>query len=110
MKLKQTQQCKTCPWKKSATVADIPNYSLSQHKKLITTISSGDISEIGSPIKVMACHKSAEGNEFECIGWLNHQLGYGNNIALRMMMLNCENARDIQIDCEQKETFEETFE
>ena len=109
MRLKQTQQCKTCPWKKSATVADIPNYSRSQHEKLITTISSGDISEIGQPMNKMACHQSTQGNEIECIGWLYHQLGSGNNIALRMMMRNCENARDIQVDGEQKETFEETF-
>jgi hypothetical protein len=109
MKLLQTKQCKTCPWKKSAKVADIPNYSRDRHCNLINTIAHpGDISKINQPLKVMACHHSSENKEYECIGWLYNQLGSGN-IILRMQMMRCSNVKEIDIDGEQKNTFDETF-
>lgn len=109
LRLKQTKQCKTCPWRKDSTVADIPNYDPNQHEKLAGTISSGDIYEAFGPIEKMACHNSTDGNEFECVGWLYNQLNQGNNIALRLRMRDYENAKDIQVDGEQKASFAETF-
>ena len=47
--------------------------------------------------------------EAHCIGWLNNQLGVGNNIVLRLQMGSCENARAIRLRGEQHETFEETL-
>jgi hypothetical protein len=59
-----------------------------------------------SEMHVMACHES---HSAYCIGWLHNQLGVGNNIALRLKMLNCDNIGDIEIDGEQHETFEDTL-
>ena len=111
MKLNQTKQCKTCPWKKSATVADIPNYDVDRHENLIDTIAdeTGNVSGIGQPITIMACHHSSDGNEYECIGWLYNQLKSGNHIPLRMQMTFCSNVSEIEVDGEQKESFDETF-
>ncbi|MGB8688917.1 MAG: hypothetical protein WCD53_16485 [Microcoleus sp.] len=111
MKLNQTKQCKSCPWKLSATVADIPNYNVDRHEKLIDTIAdeTGNLSKIGQPIKIMACHYSYDDNEYECIGWFYNQLGSGNHIPLRILMLSCSNLNEIQVDGEQKDTFDETF-
>jgi hypothetical protein len=60
----------------------------------------------GDTLKIMACHETAEGH---CIGWLNHQLGPGNNIALRISMGSCDNAKAIRLRGPQHETFEETL-
>ncbi|MCU0547274.1 MAG: DUF6283 family protein [Oscillatoriaceae cyanobacterium Prado104] len=112
-KLKQTKQCKTCPWRAGATVADIPNYSIEQHQSLRNTIAiDGDISGIGRYYKIhkMACHQPTNNDEpYECVGWLHNQLGIGNNIPLRISMAHCENAKDIQVTGQQKKHFEETF-
>lgn len=54
----------------------------------------------------MACH---EGHDAHCIGWLHNQLGVGNNIGLRLQMMNCENIRHIRLDGDQHETLEDTF-
>ncbi|MEG3981834.1 DUF6283 family protein [Microcoleus sp. D3_18a_C4] len=111
MKLNQTKQCKTCPWKKSAKVADIPNYNRSKHESLIGTIAdeTGNLAGINRPIKIMACHYSEDGAERECIGWLHNQLGSGNHLPLRMQMMFCSNVSEIEIDGEQKDSFGETF-
>jgi len=70
MKLTQTKQCKTCPWKANSTVADIPNYSIDRHKNLINTIAddTGNLSKINEPLKIMACHYSTDNKESACIG------------------------------------------
>lgn len=44
-----------------------------------------------------------------CIGWLYNQLGRGNNIALRLKMMHCENIGDMKIIGEQHQTFEQTL-
>ncbi|MCC3459774.1 MAG: hypothetical protein EAZ73_09000 [Oscillatoriales cyanobacterium] len=111
MKLNQTKQCKTCPWKISTTVTDIPNYSLEQHINLSNTIAddTGNLCGINRPLVVMGCHHSTVGKEYECIGWLHNQLGNGNNIPLRLRMMCCENANEIEIDGKQKHSFSDTF-
>ena len=109
MKLKQTEQCKTCPWKLSTTVADIPNYSIETHEDLRDTIAdeTGNVNQIqDKAVNVMTCHKSIKSM---CVGWLHNQLGKGGNIPLRMQMMFYSNVREIEIDGEQKDTFEETF-
>jgi hypothetical protein len=68
MELKQTKQCKTCPWKLSTTVADIPNYSIETHEDLRDTIAdeTGNVDQIESKILgVMTCHKSIKS---PCVG------------------------------------------
>ncbi|MDQ2096792.1 MAG: DUF6283 family protein [Tychonema bourrellyi B0820] len=108
MKLNQTKQCKTCPWKLSETVADIPNYSVETHEALQDTIAdkTGNANQIQEKLNVMTCHKSINS---KCVGWLHNQLGIGNNIPLRVNMMFYSNAKDIEIDGEQVSSFEETF-
>lgn len=113
-KLNRVRQCKDCPWKVSANPHDIPDeYSVEKHQALKATIAdgSGSPEEImgNGPLRVMACHKSTKGHEAHCIGWLHNQIGTGNNIALRLQMLTCENGADIEIDGPQHATFADTL-
>lgn len=79
--LTRTKQCAGCPWKKSTDpYKDIPRYEPEKHKKLVSTGSTSLLET-----SIMACHESREGSEYACVGWLDYQLGPGNNIALRMM-------------------------
>lgn len=57
----------------------------------------------------MACHYSEPENEQHCIGWLWNQLNEGNNIGLRLSMLDYENAAEIEVFGKQHKTFAETF-
>ncbi len=110
--LKRTKQCAKCPWKKSTNPHDIPDgYKVDKHKNLSCTIAKeGDLSGLGSKtLSVMACHHSKPGKEEHCIGWLNHQLGVGNNIMLRLQMMHCANVGDIKVYGEQHKRFEDTL-
>lgn len=109
MKLKRTQQCAKCPWRKDVDPHDIPNgYSVDKHRALKGTIAEpGDLSGVfRRDNKAMACHEMHDAN---CIGWLMNQLGRGNNIGLRIAMMKCENIRDVKPVGEQHETFEDTL-
>lgn len=108
---KPMKQCKTCPWRISATVANIPNYSYEKHLDLAGTIAiPGDISQINQPIKIMACHQAEVGQEYACAGWLHNQLGNGNNIPLRIKAFQSPSEFAYEIQGKQKMSFEETFE
>lgn len=113
-KLGRTKQCAKCPWKTSTDPRDIPHgYCESRHRALAATISdeTGNLAAVigHAPLRVMACHEHPEGREAHCIGWLMNQLGPGNNIALRMMMRDCENVDRIRLDGPQHERFEDTL-
>jgi hypothetical protein len=91
--MKQSQipkkQCSKCPWKKSTNPHDIPDgYSVEKHRNLENTICDGTDNFILSELRIMACHESPIGKEKACFGWLNHQLGVGNNIGLRLSFLS----------------------
>lgn len=106
-RLNQTQQCAKCPWRKDVNARDIPNgYSVKKHKALKSTIAEPGQLSGQCGIRAMACHET---HESECIGWLVNQVGRGNNIALRLKMMSCENARDIRLCGDQHEKFEETL-
>jgi hypothetical protein len=109
MKLKRVKQCAKCPWKKGVNPYDIPNgYEVDKHKDLISTIAdtSNALLTIQSPTNNMACHET---DDSHCVGWLNNQLGIGNNIGLRLQMRNCENVGEIKVFGEQHRSFEETL-
>lgn len=107
-KLNRTQQCDKCPWKVSTDPTTIPNeYSLEQHRALASTIAApGDWTRLGEPLHVMACHET---HDAHCVGWLHHQLGRGNNLALRIGMLSCTNADRLRVVGAQHESFEDTL-
>jgi hypothetical protein len=112
-RLKRTAQCDKCPWKLSTDPHDIPNgYTPEKHSKLCGTIAqAGAIEQTcdylnGKPLRVMACH---EEHTAHCIGWLKNQMGPGNNLRLRIAMLDCENLGEVTLDGKQHENFEDTL-
>ena len=104
-RLKRTKQCAKCPWKVSVNPHDIPNgYCEIKHAALKSTIATpGELRSNGT---AMACHETEDAH---CIGWLEHQLGRGNNISLRLRMMECENGAAMRTVGEQHERFEETL-
>lgn len=105
--LSRTKQCQTCPWKKDADPYQIPNYNLELHKGLSKTIAK-DLSYTGNH-HVMSCHYSTEKIKEYCIGWLDNQLGAGNNIMMRLEIRNYDNADQIEVFGDQHESFEDTL-
>lgn len=108
-RLKRTVQCAKCPWRKDVNPHNIPNgYDVEKHKKLKNTIAEpGSLAFLsGGPMHVMACH---EHHDAHCIGWLVHQLGEGNNIAMRLRMRTCENWDKIKTIGDQHQRFEDTL-
>lgn len=57
----------------------------------------------------MACHETPVGKELPCIGWLDNQLGAGNNIGLRLAAIQGDIDVNYEIDGEQHERFEDTL-
>lgn len=108
-KLSREKQCAKCPWKKSVDPNNIPNgYDIEKHRALQSTIAEeGVYNQLSNTesIHVMSCH---EEHEAYCIGWLMNQLGSGNNIALRIKMLDYDLSR-VEAIGEQHETFEDTI-
>ena len=113
MKLGRTHQCKLCPWRVEVHPRGIPNgYDEAMHRELVETIATPtDIESMfsGGPLRMMSCHEHAPGAEAHCVGWLVNQLDHGNNIALRLAMLDCESAHELHTVGEQHERFEDTL-
>lgn len=110
MKLIRTKQCAKCPWKVSTNPHEIPDgYCEVKHANLKSTIAKEGELNLTDEFHAMACHHSDGNDEMYCVGWLNHQLGKGNNIALRMKMLSCENIEKLKVVGEQHQTFEDTL-
>lgn len=108
-RLKRVKQCEKCPWRKDANPREIPNgYCEAKHQGLESTIASGSAFQqlASQEVRVMACHET---DDAYCLGWLVNQVGPGNNIAMRLRMMDCENADKITLVGEQHDTFEETL-
>ena len=109
MSKKPRKQCAKCPWRKDVDPYDIPNgYCARKHAALDRTIA-----EPGAPnfelAAMMACHEYPVGHEKPCVGWLAHQLGEGNNLALRLAVIHGKVDADIETIGPQHETFEDTL-
>lgn len=104
-KLKRTAQCAKCPWIVGVDPHEIPNgYSEERHRGLRKTIA--EPGSLRGTNAAMACHET---HDAHCIGWLTHQLGPGNSIALRIKMMSCANAKAIRLRGEQHQRFEDTL-
>jgi len=57
----------------------------------------------------MACHESTQDNSIPCVGWVNQQLGIGNNIRLRLAVMSGRISGRGKLDGEQHETLEDTL-
>lgn len=102
------KQCKTCPWRVGADVNNIPGYSEDMHRRLDRTIQSGLDTLFSREHRVMACHYSKDGAEIPCAGWLHHQIGEGNNLAIRLGVMTGRYPVP-EVDGEQHATFEATL-
>ena len=106
------QQCGKCPWRKDVDPRDIPDgYCEDLHRGLASTIAEPGTLDLGT-LRLMACHETAAGDEQPCVGWLAHQLGEGNNIALRMWFAReCREGRGgaLRLVGEQHSCFEDTL-
>lgn len=111
MEIKRLKQCDKCPWKVSTNPDDIPGgYSRERHRELIKTIAQpGSLWPGDGTLNVMACHEAPKGAEYHCVGWLNHQLGVGNNMALRFALLHSDRVNRLEIDGPQHQRFEDTL-
>ena len=109
-KLKRTVQCAKCPWKVGVNPHEIPDgYCETKHKNLESTIAKGIDLDLNKPLHIMACHHSKDDDMQHCVGWVNNQLGVGNNIGLRIQMINCENIGDLKVKGKQCDKFEDTL-
>ena len=108
-------QCKTCPWKVGADPYKIPNYVPELAAGLRRTIANArnPVQSVlpvlsGCGIRMMACHYSKPGEEIPCAGWLENQLGPGNNIGLRLLMIHGKVPVPVT-EGEQHECYEDTL-
>jgi hypothetical protein len=109
MNSKPRKQCAKCPWKVSTDPHDIPDgYSVELHRGLADTIAEPGSVRLGG-LRMMACHETYNGKELPCVGWLVHQLGPGNNIGLRLAVLNGKIDGNVKTVGPQHATFEETL-
>jgi hypothetical protein len=105
----EIHQCRSCPWRVDCQpITDIPNYVPEMHHKLDRTICSGLETLFQKERHIMACHYSKPGEEFPCAGWLSNQLGPGNNLGVRLLVMTGKMPVPV-VDGEQYETFEETL-
>jgi len=105
----EVTQCKSCPWRVGCEPADdIPGYSEELHRKLTCTIAGDPIASLFKRTAVMACHYSKEGEEIPCAGWLENQIGAGNNIGMRLAVMR-GHLPVPRTDGPQHETFEDTL-
>lgn len=108
-KIPRTKQCAKCPWKTSTNPFEIPDgYCETKHKNLENTIAKEGEYNF-EEMRAMACHHSTGEDKMYCVGWLHNQLGDGNNIVLRIRMLDCENIDKLQIVGEQHKNFIDTL-
>lgn len=109
-KLKRTAQCIKCPWIVGVDPHEIPDgYSVEKHASLACTIAEpGDLRGLsgGGPRVAMACH---EVHDAHCVGWLANQVGTGNNLSLRLSLMQCTNADQLKLRGEQHPCFEATL-
>jgi len=107
---KPRKQCAKCPWKTSTNPHDIPNgYDQDKHRALSATIAAPGEFRFGAVMAVMACHQTPVGKELPCVGWLVHQLGPGNNLALRLAVFGNLIDANVRTVGPQHERFEDTL-
>lgn len=104
------KQCKKCPWKVGVDPRDIPGgYCEVRHAALSRTIAQPGAFRSAEPFRMMACHETSGGRELPCVGWLVNQLGDGNNIPLRLLVMTGRVDGNVRAVGEQHTTLEATL-
>ena len=106
------KQCKKCPWKKGTNPHEIPDgYRVELHQRIACTIATeaSSIETVHDPLRVMGCHEHPSEARVPCVGWIVHQLGPGNNIALRLRVALGKFDANVQAVGPQHERFGDTL-
>ena len=111
------KQCAKCPWRTTTNPWDIPGgYSTDLHRALTGTIAKAPAgiedlaaATMQTDLRIMACHETTKRNELPCVGWLVHQLGPGNNIALRIAVMTGRVDGNVKTVGPQHQRFEDTM-
>lgn len=74
--------CRNCPWRLGTDPATIPGFDIDQAHALSAACPDPN-SLLGSPL--MACHESAEGADWVCLGWATSPASR-DSIPLRLAM------------------------
>lgn len=82
-----TKPCASCPWVRANTAADIPSFSLELAESLAECCPNENGMGPDFDAKLFACHKSAEGAEFACAGWLA-SVGRAHPMVRLAVMMN----------------------
>lgn len=108
---RRRRQCKACPWKVGVDPRIIPGeYREDKHRALCRTIAEpGKLDLAADTLRLMACHETTRGRELPCVGWLVHQLGPGNNLALRLAVMQGRVGANVETVGPQYERFEDTL-
>ena len=86
---KFVKQCKTCPWRVDVKPArDVPSFDPGIYDRMKASLRSGVESMAEKTRIVMECHSGKRGSKIPCAGWLHHQLGVGNNFAVRLSVIS----------------------
>lgn len=102
------RQCGKCPWRVDVDPRDIPGgYCETKHRGLASCIA--EEGRLDRTLRAMACHESKSGKEIECVGWLVHQLGHGNNLGLRLAVMAGRVSGNVETVGAQHERFEDTL-
>ena len=104
-------QCAKCPWKVTTNPHEIPDdYGVEKHKALKSTIAEG-LSSLLGPNRMMACHETGYDGEdpLPCVGYLHNQLGEGNNLGLRLAVIQGRVDGRYELDGEQHPDLEATL-
>lgn len=108
--LNRVAQCAKCPWKLKTDPHQIPDgYCTIKHGNLSSTIAQEGVLNLDGPLHIMACHSSKENAPEACVGWLDNQLGPGNNIGLRLRAMSWKNIDQIRTFGDQHQAFEDTL-
>lgn len=76
--------CEECPWVRATEPGQFPAERYEELRA--TTGSPGDEAQLGAPM--FACHKSREGGELPCAGWLA-SVGY-ESLTVRVLLAQGE--------------------
>ena len=109
---KSRMQCAKCPWRVGTDPHEIPNgYCATKHARLSSTIAEPGLLDLEDPIalRIFACHTTPRGRELPCVGWLVHQLGPGNNLGLRIAIMDGHIDANVQTIGPQHKRFEDTL-
>jgi hypothetical protein len=58
---------------------------------------------------MMACHETKPGRELPCVGWLVNQVGPGNNLGVRLAVMQGRIDGNVETVGPQHERFEDTL-